>query len=114
VSTNSPAIRWLLFLGVGALLALAKLVYGFFPVWIVADLVVFGMAGLLLARRFPQARWVDGLWLSLPTILIGAILFTRRTGEAGTLYYVSYAAAFLAAVVGVHLGARRSSGLTTG
>jgi hypothetical protein len=66
-------------LGIGVALALFKVVYSFFPVFLLIDAVVFIIAGGLAAARKPKKFWLWSLAIAAPSVLLN-LLFLLRAG----------------------------------
>ena len=96
----------------GLMLALLKVVYLFFDVYNVLDLIVFSIAGFAFGRRVPPNRIVLGLLLALPAFSL-CLFFVLRLGYSsieqgvGTSYVVSLILIPLATFIGINVRLKR-------
>lgn len=100
------------FAGLGVVLAFVKLVYSFFPLFNVIDLLVFGVGAFLLVRRFAVSFFVAALILSLPATamslyFVSGLGMERISSGVGTGWLVSAIAIPISALIGSWFGARR-------
>ena len=93
-----------LILGLGLLLAPFKLLYSFFPLFNVLDLIVFAIAGLAVGRR--GAHWaLAALLVSVPSMALASYFLVRLGPDQlrhgiGVGWLISLAAMPAAALVG--------------
>lgn len=115
-------LLWSLALIIGLLLVPVRLVVSFFPLFNVAEVILFGGVCLLLARVFKAKTWVWGLLVAGPTCVLVVRILNRLgfeslshgigTGHALSLVLIPLAAC-LGAIWGVRL-ARKRAGLSAG
>jgi hypothetical protein len=104
---NSTIIKAIVpFLGYGVALAGIKLIYLFFGINTILDIVVFLVAGFAIGRKVTENRWALTVGLSLPAFLL-CLLFVIRLGYqsiidgVGTSHAISLVVIPIATAVGV-------------
>jgi hypothetical protein len=96
------------FLGYGLALAGIKLIYSFFDINTILDIVVFLVAGFAIGRKVTENRWALIVGLSLPAFIL-CLLFVIRLGYqsiidgVGNSYVISLVIIPIATAVGVLL-----------
>ena len=99
-------------IGIG--LAFAKLVLGFFPLFNIDDIIVFGGAAYLFTQRKPGPWWGIALLLVIPSlILVARFLANLGTSSLqegiGVGWFLSAVLIPTAALLGAYVGRRRSN-----
>jgi len=99
-------------IGIG--LAFAKLVLGFFPLFNIDDIIVFGGAAYLFTQRKPGPWWGIALLLVIPSLILIA-RFLANLGMSslqegiGVGWFLSAVLIPSAALLGAYFGRRRSN-----
>jgi len=101
-------------LEVGLLLAGAKILFLFFDFFIVLDLFVFFIAGFFLGKKVLGGRWLWGLIIALPSIILNSYFifnngFSNIFAGIGTSYLLSLLVVPFSSSLGILVAEKRNS-----
>lgn len=104
------SMGWILLLGL--LAAAARTVYVLLPGFILLDLVLFALLGIVVGRGRPLSWWHAGLLLSAPAVLLtlwllGSLGLGALAAGGGLGHLVAVVLVPASALAGAALGARR-------
>ena len=94
---------------VGLAVAASKIVYSFFPLFNLTDVIVFGAIGAVLGYVARSSSLLTSLGLALPAMVLSGYFVARLGGEnvmsgVGTGWLVSMIVIPISAIAGVFLG----------